>query len=111
MRTASHSEAPALHEFGAERRVVGGNAKIRALQTPLLLNLRGAVSPEVYCFFPVKVPSPNWPSDTLPLMVFPSVLPVYFTARLPACPSTLYSMVTSSPLTVPVTCASPSWPL
>ena len=35
-----------------------------------------------YCFLPVKVPSPNCPSDTLPLMVLPSVLPEYFTARL-----------------------------
>ena len=35
-----------------------------------------------YCLVPVKVPSPNCPSDTLPLMVLPSVLPEYFTARL-----------------------------
>jgi hypothetical protein len=35
-----------------------------------------------YCFLPVKVPSPNCPSDTLPLIVFPSVLPEYFTARV-----------------------------
>jgi hypothetical protein len=44
---------------------------------------------ENYCFVPVKVPSPNCPSDTLPLIVLPSVLPEYFTARLPAWPSTL----------------------
>jgi hypothetical protein len=56
-----------------------------------------------YCLVPVKVPSPNCPSETLPLIVLPSVLPEYFTARLPAWPSTLYSIVTSSPFTVPVT--------
>jgi hypothetical protein len=61
-----------------------------------------------YCLEPVKVPSPNCPSDTLPLIFLPSVLPEYFTARLWPCASTLYSIVTSSPLTVPVTCASPS---
>lgn len=37
-----------------------------------------------YCLVPVKVPSPSCPSDTLPLIVLPSVLPEYFTARLPA---------------------------
>jgi hypothetical protein len=56
-----------------------------------------------YCLVPVKVPSPSCPSETLPLIVLPSVLPEYFTARLPAWPSTLYSSVTSSPFTVPVT--------
>ena len=61
-----------------------------------------------YCLVPVKVPSPNCPSDTLPLMVLPSVLPEYFTATACPCPSTLYSIVTSSPFTVPVTCASPN---
>src|ERR1700679_3428031 len=48
-----------------------------------------------YCLVPVKVPSPNCPSDTLPLMVLPSVLPEYFTATACPCPSTLYSIVTS----------------
>src|ERR1700722_1285229 len=64
-----------------------------------------------YCLVPVKVPSPNCPSDTFPLIVLPSVLPEYFTARPWPCASTLYSIVTSSPLTVPATCASPSCPL
>ncbi len=56
------------------------------------LNLRGGpplvgraqISNRSYCLVPVKVPSPNCPSETLPLIVLPSVLPEYFTARLPA---------------------------
>ena len=61
-----------------------------------------------YCLVPLKVPSPNVPNTTFPLMEFPSTFPVYFTARVCPCASILYSIVTSSPLTVPVTWASPS---
>jgi hypothetical protein len=51
---------------------------------PPRIKLKGSGLPLDYCLVPVKVPSPNCPSDTLPFIVLPSVLPQYFTARLPA---------------------------
>jgi len=60
------------------------------LSSRLLVNRQGSRLPldarggrgSGYCFLPVKVPSPNCPSDTLPLIDLPSVLPEYFTARV-----------------------------
>lgn len=108
--------ASGLHELVPEHGLLTGESG-NGLTGEAYFIKRGAISPlnisrdgcgSDYCFLPVKVPSPNCPSDTFPLIVLPSVLPEYFTARVPPCPSTLYSIVTSSPLTVPVTCASPS---
>ena len=107
-----------LARIAPSHRVREGNCRPERVKAPGRLNLRGALALLIhswkgglnldYCLVPVNVPSPNWPSETLPLIVLPSVLPEYFTARLPAWPSTLYSMVTSSSFTVPLTCASPS---
>ena len=89
-------------------RAIGRECRQMEAPTRPRIKLKGAASLDPskrhnYCLVPVKVPSPNCPSETLPLIVLPSVLPEYFTARLPAWPSTLYSIVTSSPFTVPVT--------
>lgn|SRR5882724_6545325 len=88
-QAASRTQA-GLHELAPPK---GGNGRAnRKKGRPVRLfhGLKGSDFPldirrdgrgSGYCFLPVKVPSPNCPSDTLPFMVLPSVLPEYFTAR------------------------------
>jgi hypothetical protein len=64
-------------------RPIGGNVMCSAQTYGLRPASQFAGAPRVfYCLVPLKVPSPNWPSDTLPLIEFPATLPVYFTASV-----------------------------
>src|SRR5580700_119418 len=104
MRTASHGQGFARQMLRREALPLDqGKYDVQRADAQIEtgVTIRRRARTECYCLVPLKVPSPSWPSDTLPLIELPSTLPVYFTASTWPCASTLYSMTTSLPVTVP----------